>query len=224
MQILLVEDNRDIAENVADFCEAVGHELVLAMDGVTALRLLEGTRYDVIVLDLMLPRMDGLTFLQQARSAGINIPVLIVTARDTLEEKLAGFAAGADDYLIKPFALPELLARLEALARRHTENPTSSKLCIEGLEIDVENFSVRRDGVVLQLNQTCFRLLVALAQAAPKPLSRKALSQAIWGGDSDDGDALRTHLYHLRKVVDKPFASELIQTIRGVGLRLGSGI
>lgn len=219
MDILLVEDHRDIAENIADFCEARGHELTLAMDGVSALRLLERQRYHVVVLDVMLPRMDGLECLQQLRASGSAIPVLLLTARDTLEDKLAGFAAGADDYLVKPFALPELLVRLEALQRRahDTDNP---RIELGDLVIDIAAHRVHRSGRELNLNRTCFALLALLARNHGRALSRSAIEHALWGESPPDSDALRTHLYHLRQVVDRPFDRPLIETVRGVGIRL----
>ena len=221
MDILLVEDHHDIAENIADYCEAAGHDLALAVDGVTALRMLQASTFDVVILDVMLPRMDGLTCLQQLREKNNTVPVLMLTARDTLEDKLAGFAAGADDYLVKPFALPELLVRLEALYRRAPQEAKSEHFTIGDLELDVVRHSARRGGRVLQLNRTCFSLLAILARYAPQPVSRHTLEQELWGDERPDSDALRTHIYHLRQIVDKPFNEELLHTVRGVGLRLG---
>ena len=223
MEILLVEDHRDIAENIADYCEARGDELVLAMDGRSALRMLERQQFDVIVLDVMLPRMDGLTCLRSMREQGNATPVLLLTARDTLEDKLAGFAAGADDYLIKPFALPELFVRIQALSRRAKAPAMSEQQRrweIGDLIIDVDQHTVVRAGRSLHVNKTCFGILVLLAEASPSPVSRQVIEDRIWGSKGENQETLRTHMYHLRQIIDRPFAVPLIETVRGVGVRL----
>lgn len=222
MHILLVEDHQDLAENIAEFCELHGHELDLAGDGATALRLLERITPDVLVVDVGLPRMDGLTMTQTLRARGRSVPVLMLTARDTLDDKLAGFAAGADDYLVKPFALPELLARLTALVKRGGRDHAAT-VQVGPLLIDARNHLASRDGKTLALNRSCFALLLVLARAAPRPVGRAELERALWPDGAPDSDALRTHIYHLRQVVDRPYPTALVQTVRGVGLRLGSG-
>ncbi len=225
MDFLLVEDHPDIAENIADFAEARGWRPVLAMDGLSALRLLARQRFDAAVVDVGLPRLDGLACLRRLREDGHRLPVLLLTARDTLDDKLAGFAAGADDYLVKPFAMPELFARLSALVRRIPPAAPASaeRIVIGSLEILPGAHLATRDGRVLALNRTCFALLVALARRSPQAVPRAVLEQELWGGRAPDSDALRSHLYLLRQIVDRPFSRPLLGTVRGVGVRLWAG-
>jgi DNA-binding response OmpR family regulator len=148
--------------------------------------------------------------------------VLMLTARDTLQDKLDGFGSGADDYLVKPFALEELLARCQALAQRHALHQPAV-LSIGSLEVDRGVSQARRHGEVLKLSQTGFRILVLLAEAHPRVLTRSELIERLWRGEPPDSDALRTHLYQLRQVLDKPFAAPMLLTVHGVGYRLDGG-
>jgi DNA-binding response OmpR family regulator len=176
--------------------------------------------YDAVVLDVALPLMDGLEVCRRLRAgAARRVPILMLTARDTLQDKLAGFDSGADDYLVKPFALEELMARCTALAQRHGLH-RPAVLAIGGLEVDPGARSARRDGIELKLSQTGFRILQLLAEAYPRVLTRSELTARLWGDDPPDSDALRTHLYQLRQVLDKPFAAPMMVTVHGVGFRL----
>ncbi|MEW6671554.1 MAG: response regulator transcription factor [Thermodesulfobacteriota bacterium] len=219
MRILVVEDHVDIAENIADYLEAMGHILDFAMDGIGGLHLALTQDYDAIVLDIMLPGMDGLTFCRKLRKeGGKQTPVLMLTARDTLDDKLEGFDAGADDYLIKPFALEELAARLSALARRF--EMTTQQLCAADLVFDMGKMKVFRRGMEIKLNRVCLKILQILLQASPNIVKRTDLEQALWGDIPPGSDALRSHIYTLRHAVDKPFETSLIQTVHGLGYRL----
>jgi DNA-binding response OmpR family regulator len=217
---LIVEDNIDIAENVGDYLEIQGHVMDFAMDGINGLHLALTEDYDAIVLDVMLPGMDGLKFCRKLREeAEKQTPVLMLTARDTLSDKLEGFDAGADDYLVKPFELEELSARLQALVRR-TNFAKKKFLRVSDLEIDLGKMQVQRAGRAVELNRACLKILTLLMQASPNVVSRKEIEQALWSDMPPGSDALRSHIYTLRRAIDKPFKRHLIQTIHGVGYKL----
>jgi DNA-binding response OmpR family regulator len=221
MRILVVEDHRDIAENIGDYLGPKGHEIDYAADGVTGLHLAVANRYDVIVLDLMLPGLDGLEVCRKLREeAKSSTPVLMLTARDQLENKVAGFKAGADDYLVKPFALKELEMRLEALRRRGTGAAASRVLKVADLEFDPDTHVVKRAGRRLDLNPSQRTLLGLLMSNTHRVVRRDELESALWGDDRPDGDVLRAHIYALRSVIDKPFADKLLHTVHGTGYRL----
>ena len=220
LRILIVEDNIDIAENITDFLELKGHAMDYAMDGIGGLHLALTQDYDAIILDIMLPGMDGLTFCRKLREEGEkDTPVLMLTARDTLSDKLKGFEAGADDYLIKPFEMKELSARIQALVRRSVR-AKKKLLQVGNLEIDFGKMQVQRAGHSIELNRACFKILTMLMQASPDVVSRKEIEHALWGDMPPGSDALRSHIYKLRKAIDKPFNRHLIQTVHGIGYKL----
>ncbi|MEO0366341.1 MAG: response regulator transcription factor, partial [Pseudomonadota bacterium] len=220
-QILVIEDNYDIAEMVCDYLESQGHTVDYAADGLGGLHLALNESFDVIVLDLMLPGMDGMTVCRRLRrDADIATPILMLTARDTLEDKIAGLDAGADDYMVKPFELEELDARLRALLRRASGTTTSSLLTVGDLQLDTGTMEAERDGNKITLTPIGLKLLIALLQASPKVVSRRDLEKAVWDDVAPDSDALRSHLYNLRKAIDKPFPKPLMQTVAGVGYRI----
>ncbi len=217
MHILVIEDNSDIAANVGDFLADKGHIVDFAGDGVTGLHLAVVHDFDAIVLDLNLPGMDGLEVCRKLRQeARKQTPVLMLTARDALEQKLAGFDSGADDYLIKPFALQELEARLSVLARR-TKGPQSRILKVADLEYNLDTLVVTRRGKLLQLNPTGLKLLQSLMEASPSVVTRRELEMRVWGEELPDSDSLRVHIHGLRAAIDKPFDKPLITTRHGIG-------
>ena len=220
MHILVVEDNPLLAQNLADALEQHGHSADFAGDGVLGLRLALEQRYDLMILDLGLPGMDGLEVCRRLR-AGLahHMPVLMLTARDALHDKLDGFGSGADDYLVKPFALEELLARCQVLARRHTLHQ-DHQLVLGGLRIDRRTRSVERDGQAIDLAPVGYQILLALAEAHPRVLTRSELTRTLWNDEPPDSDALRTHWYQLRQKLDKPFEAPMLQTVHGVGFKL----
>ncbi|MGD8881164.1 MAG: response regulator transcription factor [Desulfobacterales bacterium] len=220
LRILIVEDNADIAENIGDYLEQQGHVLDFAMDGIGGLHLALTHDFDVIVLDIMLPGMDGLTFCRKLRKeADCKTPVLMLTARDTLSDKLEGFDAGADDYLIKPFALEELAARIGVLARRG-DQISSSRMRVADLEVDIGKMQAQRAGRKIELNRACFKILIMLMRVHPNVVTRRELEHALWGDTPPGSDALRSHIYVLRSAIDKPFKHSLLETVHGVGYRL----
>lgn len=220
LRVLIVEDNRDIAENIGDYLEARGHITDYAMDGLTGLHLVLTKVYDVMILDVMLPGMDGLTLCRKYRESNTRqIPVLMLTARDALPDKLSGFESGADDYLVKPFALQELSARIHALLKRH--QPTVSHILKVGdLELDTGTLVVKRAGKPIEINRACVRILEILLRASPNVVSKNELEHQLWGDEPPGSDALRSHMYTLRNKIDKPFSSSLLKTIHGLGYKL----
>lgn len=220
MRVLVVEDNRNLVANLFEYFEARGHVLDAAPDGPTGLHLAITQAYDVVVLDWMLPRMDGREVLSRLREAGRDVPVLMLTARDELPDKIAGFRAGADDYLTKPFHLPELEVRLEALVSRATGRGRSRVLQVADLRLDMTTLEATRGGKSVHLYPACRKLLEVLIQASPAAVTRERLEHALWGDDPPDGDMLRSHIYELRRSVDGPFPVKLIQTLPRVGYRI----
>ena len=220
IRLLIIEDNPDIVENITDFLEPKGYILDFSMDGIGGLHLAVTHDYDVIVLDIMLPGMDGITLCQKLRQeAGKQVPVIMLTARDTLEDKLMGFDSGADDYLVKPFALKELEARINALSKRRTTTDTKI-LKVGDLEMDTGTFEISRQKTPIELNHTGISILRILMEASPNVVSRNDLEHHLWGDMPPGSDVLRSHIYALRKKVDKPFDHPMIETIHGIGFRL----
>lgn len=220
IRTLVVEDNRDICANIAAYLEKYGYILDFAYDGLSAMRLASTSPFDVIVLDLMLPGMDGLSFCQRLRAGPqAETPVLMLTARDTLDDRLRGFAAGADDYLVKPFALQELHARLQALNKR-THRRADTLLTVADLTLNRSTLQVHRAGRRISLHRAGIRILQRLMEESPSVVTRDDLETLLWADERPDGDALRSHLYKLRQAVDRPFDRRLIHTVHRVGYRV----
>ena len=221
MHILLVEDHQDIAENISDYFATKGDQVTHASDGIQGLALARANQHDVIVLDVMLPGMSGIELCRQLRSTyQVATPILMLTARDLLTDKVAGFDAGADDYLIKPFSLVELSMRLKALTRRHTPATAATKITISDLTFDLCTLEAERAGQPIKLNPTTRRLLSILMQNTHRVVTRIELEQAIWGYETPEADVLRTHMHTLRTAIDKGFTPRLLHTIHGTGYRL----
>lgn len=220
MRVLVIEDNNDIATNIGDYLEDRGHVVDFAGDGVTGLHLAVVNDFDVIVLDLTLPGMDGLEVCKKLRQeARKQTPVLMLTARDALEHKLSGFDSGADDYMTKPFALQELEARLTVLARRG-KGQQSRVLQVADLSYNLDTLTINRAGKSIQLNPIGLKLLQFLMESSPSVVTRQELEQRVWGEELPDSDSLRVHIHGLRAVIDKPFEKPLIQTRHGIGYRM----
>lgn len=224
MRILIIEDNRDLASNMFDFLEAKGHVVDAAGDGITGMHLALVNRYDAIVLDLMLPGMDGLTLCRKLREeAGKDTPILMVTARDSLEDKIAGLEAGADDYLVKPAELREVELRLRVLNRRGGDHaPKQKKMVVEDLTLDPGTCSVKRGDKVIELPPIPYKILEALMLRSPQVVNRNEIEHLVWGESRPDSDSLRAHVHLLRDIIDKPFPRKLLRTMRGFGYQLVS--
>ncbi|MGH8090984.1 MAG: response regulator transcription factor [Rudaea sp.] len=219
MRILLIEDQRDIAANIWDYLEHRGFVMDHAGDGAAGLRMALDGDYDVIVLDLGLPKLDGLELCRALRAAQRDTPVLMLTARDTLDDKLAGFADGADDYVVKPFAMKEVEARIRALYRRGRQQQGEA-LRLADLSLDPVNRVAERAGQRLTLTHAGFTLLETLLRRAPNLVRHAELANALWGESGGDIATLHTHLSVLRTAVDRPFATRLLHTVHGFGYRL----
>lgn len=221
MNILIIEDNADLAASVWDYLESRGHVTDAAGDGVTGLHLATVNDYDVIVLDLILPGLDGLELCRRLRIDALKpTPVLMLTARDTLQDKLEGFRVGADDYLVKPFDLQELEARLGALARRAQGGSDTRRLRAADLTLDLDTLEVERAGRSIDLTPTCLQILEILMRRPGCVVTRRELETALWGDQPPESDALSYHIHALRRVIDKPFEGHLLQTVRCIGFRL----
>lgn len=220
MRILLVEDNRDILANLVDYLELKDYTVDCAQDGLTGLHLAATNDYNLIVLDVMLPGLDGYSLCQRLRTeARKDTPVIMLTARDELDDRLQGFRSGADDYLVKPFALSELAARIDAVTRRALGGGRR-ELQVADLQYDLDTLEVSRAGRPLRLNPVGLKLLAVLMQKSPHLVRREALEEALWGDDCPDSDSLRSHIHQLRQVIDKPFGRPLLHTVHGLGYRL----
>lgn len=221
MRLLVIEDNRNLTANLFDYFESRGHTLDAAPDGVTGLHLAVTHAYDAIILDWMLPRLEGPEVLRRLREEhGSSLPVIMLTARDELPDKIVGFRAGADDYLTKPFELPELEIRLEALLARAHGQQRRRVLEVHDLRLDLDTLEVTRASKPLHLYPACRKLLQVLLQASPATVTRERLEHALWGDDPPDGDMLRSHIYELRRSVDGPFPVKLIHTLPRTGYRI----
>ncbi len=221
MRVLIVEDNRDIAGSIADYLEMHGYVCDFAYSGFAGLQLATQNEYDIYIFDIALPGMDGLQLCNQLRQERKDdIPVIFLTARDTLDDKIAGFDAGADDYLVKPFELQELHVRLRAIAKR--KNTEYASLLIGDLTVDAGTHDVLRGSKPVPLSPSLFKLLLILARRSPDLVTRQELEYLMWGEDLPDSDSLRSHIYKLRKAVDKPFDTPLIHTVPGYGFRIAA--
>lgn len=222
MRILIIEDNQDIVANLYGYFEPKGHQLDSASNGYAGLALACENAYDVIVLDVMMPGMNGVEMCRKLRTErSISTPVLMLTARDTLEDKLTGFGSGADDYLIKPFSLAELDVRLHALVRRsHPNLAAGTTLRVGDLVFNTATYRAARGGRTLALTKTGFVLLKSLMQSAPHVVTREQLEFQIWGDKPPDSDALRTHIHALRQTLDKAAPYPMLHTVPGIGFQL----
>lgn len=215
IHILIVDDNRDLQNNLREFFELQGFAAEGCDTGVDALDRIRRGTFDLIVLDVGLPGVDGLSICRTLREEGFGVPVLMLSARKTIDDRVAGLENGADDYLAKPFSLRELKARVEALLRRTRSLQTT--LRVGDLELDVAQHRVLRAGKTLKLTPMAERILIELMRASPAVVERRHLEERVWGGAVPNSDSLRVNLYLLRQVVDKPFATPLIHTHAGVG-------
>lgn len=218
MKILVVEDDLDLAANLGDFLELRGHSVDFAASGRLGQSLASSHRFDAIVLDRLLPGMDGTSLCRTLRAAGDATPILMLTALDTVDQRVEGLDAGADDYLIKPFALDELVARLEALHRRANRRLTAAPLTLADLVYDPATLTATRGGQRLELSPSLRKILEYLLRHQDRVVGRDELCELIWG--DPDNDALRGHIHELRCALDRPFAKPLLHTVRGGGWRL----
>jgi DNA-binding response OmpR family regulator len=222
LSILIIEDNAQLAGNIYDYLEACGHSLDAAPDGVSGLNLAATRAYDAIVLDWNLPRMDGLTLLRKLRiDEKKRVPVIMLTARDQLADKIDGFESGVDDYLVKPVALPELEIRLRSLVSRLRQSSAPDHvLTVADLSFNLRTLEVTRGGRQAQLSKTSRALLELLMRESPKVVARERLEHIAWGDETPQIDLLRSHMYVLRRAIEQGSERKLLHTVSGVGYRL----
>ena len=223
LKILVVEDNQHLATNICEFLEACDHIVDFANDGVSGLHLATHDDFDLIVLDVNLPKINGLDICRSFRTeAAGKTPILMLSARDTLENRLEGYAAGCDDYLVKPFSMKELEAKAVALHRLFCRSIQGEVLKVADLEYQLGPRVLLRGGEKLSLKPTTMRILAELMRSSHRVMSRAELEQKIWNESPPDTDALKVHIHAIRSVIDKDSDNKLLHTIHGVGYRLAS--
>ena len=222
MRVLLVEDEVRIADFVTRGLSEHGYAVDVATDGDEALHWTDVARFDLLVLDVMLPKLSGVEVCKTLRDRGLQTPILMLTARDGVEDRVRGLDSGADDYLVKPFVFAELLARLRALTRRPPQ-VTGSLLTIGELELDTSTQQVSRDRVPIPLTSKERELLEYLMRHPNQVLSRTLIAEHVWNYDFDNAtNVIDVHIRNLRRKVDEPFAAKMIQTVRGSGYRISA--
>jgi DNA-binding response OmpR family regulator len=220
MRILLIEDNRQLNNSLRLSLVDDGYAVDVAFDGVEGEELAEITPYDIIILDIMLPKKNGLDVCKSLRNQRINTPILMLTARDALEDRVAGLDSGADDYLVKPFALEELRARMRALLRRESSN-RGSKLEIDSLTLDPATHFVQREGNPVELTSKEYALLEYMMRNPNRLITREMAESHVWSYDYDGAsNVVDVYIRRLRRKIDDPYAPKLIETVRGAGYRL----
>ena len=219
--ILIVEDHYELASTLCEFLEEHGFVIDHARNLDAARNLLRQHPYHILLLDINLPDGSGYDLCEWLRTEqSLDLPVLMLTARDTLDDKLKGFASGTDDYLVKPFDFNELVVRVRALIKRSLGEVSNSQLQIHDLILDSARQSLSRAGQSIELPPIQFKLLKLLMRNSPKVMTKQEIIMALWGDAEPESDALRSHIYNLRKMVDKPFNQKLIHTVSGVGLKI----
>lgn len=219
--ILMVEDHFELAATVCEFLEAHGYVIDHARNLDAAKTFLKSQHYNLLLLDINLPDGSGYDLCEWIRNQqNLDIPVLMLTARDTLDDKLKGFAAGTDDYLVKPFDFNELVMRIRALIKRALGEVANHKLQIHDLVLDSATQTVSRAGQNIELPPIQFKLLKILMRNSPKVITKQEIMIELWGDEEPESDALRSHIYNLRKMIDKPFSQKLLHTVSGVGVKI----
>lgn len=220
MHVLIIEDHRDLVANIVDYLEACGHTTDWAADGLTGLHLAATTAPDVVVLDLALPALDGVDLCSRLRRDKCAVPVIMLTARGELDERVQGLAAGADDYLVKPIALRELDARLQAQHWRFRGGVERPRLRVGDLVLDDDTRCVTRAGRSVSLTRRDFEILRVLMCEAPAVVPRSRIEREIWGDELPDSDSLRAHIHRLRRAIDDGGDRRLVHTVHGIGYRV----
>ena len=223
MKLLLIVDHAEISKVIFEYFELKGHEMDYARDGKHGLELANLNHYDMVILDIMLPQIDGLSVCRQLRESGNATPIIMLTACDEKEDILSGFEHGADDYLVKPFDLKILEARINAIYQRYKGINSVRQLSFSDLTLDLTNHQAIRGECIFSLNNAQFKLLKLLMLKSPGIATREEISREIWQDDEPDEDLIRNHVYRLRTLIDKPFKTGYIKTIPKVGYQLTTG-
>lgn len=219
-RVLLIEDDIRLASSVVQYMELHGLYCDHCLDGEQAKHLVLKNIYDVLVSDVNMPRLSGFDFCAYLRKMGVDVPLIMVTSRTSLDDKVQGFEVGADDYLVKPFELKELLIRIKALSKRKSGQSQSLTIPTLGISIDFSQHKVTREGVDIPLSKTAWMLLAALGRAWPNPVRKEDLEFLLWGEDVPESDGLKVHIHYLRQRLDQPFSQPIVQTVRGYGFVL----
>jgi DNA-binding response OmpR family regulator len=220
MKILLIEDEKKIVSFIKNGLHSEGYTVDIAYDGEEGLFRAEDGNFDLIILDIMLPLIDGLTVCKQLRAKGKTMPIIMLTAKDAVEDRIKGLDAGADDYLTKPFSFAELLARIRALSRRN-QPKTGKVLKVDDLTLDAEYLNVRRGKKEISLTPTEFKLLNYLMENKGRVLSKTLILENVWGYDfSPESNIVDVYIKYLRDKIDKGFKKSLIQTVHGMGYKI----
>jgi DNA-binding response OmpR family regulator len=223
MRILIVEDERKVSAYVKRGLEEQGYAVDAAYTGREALDWLETIDYDLIVLDILLPELDGIEVCRCLRQRGIRAPVLMLTARDAIDDRVTGLDAGADDYLVKPFAMRELLARLRALSRRAADAPKTTTLRVSDLELDTLTHRAQRGGQTIELTPKEYAVLECLMRHPEQVLTRTMIAEQVWNYDVfNQSNVVDVYIRNLRRKLDDPFEIKLIRTVRGAGYRISA--
>lgn len=220
MEVLIVEDDPRVARLVERALHEAGHQTAVQADGLAGLTAAQSSQFDVLILDVMLPEMDGLSVCRTLRSTGTRTPIILLTARDAVSDRVRGLDAGADDYLVKPFALEELLARVRALGRRQSESH-DEQIVVGDLTLDLATREAQRDSKSFTLTAKEFALLRYLMRNAGRVLTKAQITDHVWGYDSEAAsNVVEIYIHYLRDKVDRGFPRPLIRTVRGIGYML----
>ena len=220
MKVLLVEDCQSVAEVIFDYFEESDFELDYAATGTLGLSLAQSQQFDCIILDIMLPGVDGISLCQQIRADGNSTPIIMLTARDTNSDMLLGLRQGADDYIVKPFNLELLEARIHSVVRRNSGVGFVTQLICGPITLDINTHQVWRGKSEIKLTPICFKILNILVKKSPNVVSRQEIEDLLWPDDLPDQDILRKHVYQLRNKLDRPFDENLIETVPKLGYRM----
>ncbi|WP_295893657.1 response regulator transcription factor [uncultured Vibrio sp.] len=219
-RILVVEDNEELQGILADFLEVKGADTDFADNGELGLKLALENEFDAIILDVMMPKKDGMQVAKELRENGCTTPILMLTALNGHEDLINGFGSGVDDFVSKPFQFLELEVRLCALIKRFRGQVAPATLSFGSLEIDEKTMVIKRDGHILATTPVMYQILVELVKAQGELVSRETLIHQLWGDDIPDKDVLRSHIYLLRNTLDKPFKKSMLKTVPKFGFRL----
>jgi len=214
-RVLLIEDDNNLAQSIVQFLEFNDFHCDHCGDGRQGLALVEANTYDVLVTDINMPGISGYDLCSAIRNKGIDTPIIMVSALAELDDKLKGFDKGTDDYLVKPFQLKELLARIKSLSRRKSSQ--TKLITIDDLKIDLTSHRVSRQDDNIELTPSGWKILITLARAYPEAVNRKDLEHALWGDDTPDSNALKVHIHNLRQKIDKPYGTKLVHSVSGFG-------
>ncbi|WP_122501615.1 response regulator transcription factor [Pseudomonas viridiflava] len=220
MEILIIEDHQDIHDNLVEYFELRGHNVQSALDGLSGLHLAATQKFDAIILDIMLPGIDGNQICRSLRQySKPEVAIVMLSARDEFEDRLVGFSVGTDDYITKPFAMSEVLARVEAVVAR-SQRRNNRVMVVADLKFDLDTWEVSRNGKLLKLNPTSMKLLELLMRKSPHIVKRAELEDVVWGRDAPNSDSLRSNIHILRRTLHSGFDAPLLHTAHGLGYKL----